>query len=167
MQSTVQHAESHAPKKSGFWGFAIGIGLLALFLAATAILRGGKPSDTNPEDAARDAERTKNLADLQAENAAKLNTYAWVDRAKGSVQIPIAEAMKLVLPALNSKKPAAAYPILDAAGNPLPSANAPDDPLPEEPVATPAENAAELAPTPEPMPEPTPEPKKRKSKKNP
>ena len=54
MQSTVQHAEAPAPKKSGFWPFALGIGLLALFLAATAILRGGKAADPNPEDAARE-----------------------------------------------------------------------------------------------------------------
>ena len=42
------------------------------------------------EDAARAAERAKAHADLQAENAKKLETYAWVDKAKGTVQIPIA-----------------------------------------------------------------------------
>lgn len=77
-----------------------------------------------------------------AENEIKLNTYAWVDQAKGSVQIPVAEAMKLVLANLNDIKPAPAYPVLDSAGNPLPASTpvpsaALDavDSLPSEPVA--------------------------------
>ena len=96
-------------------------------------------ADLNPEDPARDAERIKNLADLKAENEIKLNTYAWVDQAKGSVQIPIADAMKLVLADLNAKKPAPAYPVLDASGKPLPASTpAADaaDSLPSEPAAT-------------------------------
>jgi hypothetical protein len=162
MQTTATNAEHATPKKSGLWAFALGIALLVLFLAATLLLRGGKPADTNPEDAARDAERTKNLADLQAETAVKLNTYAWVDQAKGSVQIPIAEAMNLVVPALNAKKPAAAYPILDSTGNPIPSASAPDDQLPTQPVAATAEETPALA---EPTPTPEPAPKNQKPRK--
>jgi hypothetical protein len=147
MQTTATNAEHATPKKSGLWAFALGIALLVLFLAATLLLRGGKPADTNPEDAARDAERTKNLADLQAETAVKLNTYAWVDQAKGSVQIPIAEAMNLVV---------------DSTGNPIPSASAPDDQLPTQPVAATAEETPALA---EPTPTPEPAPKNQKPRK--
>jgi hypothetical protein len=115
------HTESHnAPKKSGAWFFILGIGLIALFLLATNLFRGGNAATTDPEDPARDAERVKNLADLQAENAKKLNEYAWVDRAKGSVQIPVNHAMTLVLAKLNATKPAIAYPVLDNTGQPVP-----------------------------------------------
>ena len=115
------HTDSHnAPKKSGAWFFILGIGLIALFLLATNLFRGGNATTTTPEDPARDEVRVKNLADLQAENAKKLNEYAWVDRAKGSVQIPVNQAMTLVLAKLNATKPAPAYPVLDNAGQPVP-----------------------------------------------
>ena len=115
------HTDSHnAPKKSGAWFFILGIGLIALFLLATNLFRGGNATTTTPEDPARDEVRVKNLADLQAENAKKLNEYAWVDRAKGSVQIPVKQAMTLVLAKLNATKPAPAYPVLDNAGQPVP-----------------------------------------------
>jgi len=115
------HTDSHnALKKSGAWFFILGIGLIALFLLATNLFRGGSAATTTPEDPARDEVRIKNLADLQAENAKKLNEYAWVDRTKGSVQIPVNQAMTLVLAKLNATKPAPAYPVLDNAGQPVP-----------------------------------------------
>jgi hypothetical protein len=114
---TTSHNEK---KKSEAWFFILGIGLIALFLLATNLFRGGYSATTDPEDSARDAERVKNLADLQAENEKKLNSYAWVDQAKGSVQIPINQAMTLVLAKLNSTKPAPAYPVVDNTGQPVP-----------------------------------------------
>ena len=114
---TTSHNEK---KKSGAWFFILGIGLIALFLLATNLFRGGYSATTDPEDSARDAERVKNLAALQAENEKKLNSYAWVDQAKGSVQIPINQAMTLVLAKLNSTKPAPAYPVVDNTGQPVP-----------------------------------------------
>jgi hypothetical protein len=80
----------------------------------------------------------KNLADLKAENEIKLNTYAWIDQSKGSIQIPIAEAMTLVIADLNAKKPAAAYPVLDSTGNPLPAST---------PASSPAADAADNLPS--------------------
>jgi hypothetical protein len=52
---------------------------------------------TTPEPlgAQRAAERTKALADSRGADADALNTVGWVDQAKGTVRIPIAEAMKL------------------------------------------------------------------------
>ena len=66
------------------------------------------------EDAARAAERAKAHQELEAENAQKLQNYAWVDKAKGTVQIPIERAMELAIVELNSKKPTAAGPIAPA-----------------------------------------------------
>lgn len=141
--ATSYHEDSAGQKKPVFWIFVAALIGLGLFFGVNNLFFGKTVSTLNPEDPARDAERVKNLADLQAENQLKLETYAWVDQAKGSVQIPIAEAMKLVLADLNSKKPAPAYPVLDASGNPLaamtssPKAAAePVDNLPSEPVAT-------------------------------
>jgi hypothetical protein len=144
MQSaTTHHEDSSGQKKPVFWIFVAAFIGLGLFFAFNSLFIGKSTADLNPEDPARDAERIKNLADLKAENEIKLNTYAWVDQAKGSVQIPVTEAMKLVLADLNAKKPAPAYPVLDATGKPLPattpassaSADSADN-LPSEPVAT-------------------------------
>ncbi len=140
MQSATNHLEdSSGQKKPVFWIFVAAFIGLGLFFAFNSLFLAKSNADLNPEDPARDAERIKNLADLQAENEIKLNTYAWVDQAKGSVQIPIADAMKLVLADLNAKKPAPAYPVLDASGKPLPASTpAADsaDSLPSEPAAT-------------------------------
>lgn len=143
MQSATSHPEGSAgQKKPVFWIFVAALTGLGLFFAANNLFFGKSSSTLDPEDPARDAERVKNLADLVAENEIKLNTYAWVDQAKGSVQIPVAEAMKLILSNLNDIKPAPAYPVLDSSGNPLPAATpvpiaAVDaiDSLPSEPVA--------------------------------
>jgi hypothetical protein len=140
MQSATNHHEgSSGQKKPVFWIFVAAFIGLGLFFAFNSLFLGKSNADLNPEDPARDAERIKNLADLQAENEIKLNTYAWVDQAKGSVQVPIADAMKLVLADLNAQKPAPAYPVLDASGKPLPASTpAADaaDSLPSEPAAT-------------------------------
>jgi hypothetical protein len=140
MQSATNHHEdSSGQKKPVFWIFVAAFIGLGLFFAFNSLFLAKSNADLNPEDPARDAERIKNLADLKAENEIKLNTYAWVDQAKGSVQIPIADAMKLVLADLNAKKPAPAYPVLDASGKPLPASTpAADaaDSLPSEPAAT-------------------------------
>jgi hypothetical protein len=143
MQSATSHHEGSAgQKKPVFWIFVAALIGLGLFFGANTLFFGKTASTLDPEDPARDAERVKNLADLVAENEIKLNTYAWVDQAKGSVQIPVTEAMKLVLADLNAKKPAPAYPVLDSAGNHLPaSSSIPSaavdaaDSLPSEPVA--------------------------------
>jgi len=143
MQSATSHHEGSAgQKRPVFWIFVAALIGLGLFFGANSLFFGKTASTLDPEDPARDAERVKNLADLVAENEIKLNTYAWVDQAKGSVQIPVTEAMKLVLADLNAKKPAPAYPVLDSAGNPLPaSSSIPSaavdaaDSLPSEPVA--------------------------------
>jgi|GEM_PF-627650 len=143
MQSaTTNHEDSAGQKKPVFWIFVAALIGLGLFFGMNFLFLGNTDSTLNPEDPARDAERVKNLADLKAENETKLNTYAWVDQAKGSVQIPITEAMKLVLVDLNAKKPAPAYPVLDATGKPLPATTpAPSaaadaaDALPSEPAA--------------------------------
>ena len=139
MQSaTTQHENSAGQKKPVFWIFVAALIGLGLFFGMNSLFLGKSNSTLDPEDPARDAERVKNLADLKAENEIKLNTYAWIDQPKGSVQIPIAEAMTLVIGDLNAKKPAAAYPVLDSTGKPLPAST---------PASSPAADAADNLPS--------------------
>jgi flagellar basal body-associated protein FliL len=81
----------------------LGITVFLLLVAGIfgALWVNGSASATENEDAARSAERTKNLAELQAADTTALTTYGWNDRAKGTVHIPITKAMELVLPSLN------------------------------------------------------------------
>jgi hypothetical protein len=129
--------ESHAPvetKKTLVRYFVIGLVGLALYLGINSFLRSSVTAEMDPEEAARSAERVKNLEEVQTEETEKLTTYAWVDQSKGEVRIPIDQAMKLVLSELNAKKPEPAYPVLDATGQPMAAENDPAD-LPQDPVA--------------------------------
>ena len=139
MQSATTHHENSAgQKKPFFWIFVAALIGIGLFFGMNSLFLGKSNSTLDPEDPARDAERVKNLADLKAENEIKLNTYAWIDQPKGSIQIPIAEAMTLVIADLNAKKPAAAYPVLDSTGKPLPAST---------PASSPAADAADNLPS--------------------
>ncbi len=89
----------------------VGFVLIFLFALAVKFLLATNPG-APAEDAARAAERTKAHEDLLAENALKLNNFAWVDKAKGQVQIPITRAMELAAVRLNSRPPAPAGPIV-------------------------------------------------------
>jgi hypothetical protein len=121
-----------AAKSKPLWRIlAGGMILILLFVLAVKLLTGLAPAPD--EDAARAAERAKAYADLQAENAKKLESYAWADKAKGAVQIPIERAMELMIPELNSKQPVPAGPI----DTPAPSPGASPIASPS-PAATPA-----------------------------
>ncbi|MFA7232954.1 MAG: hypothetical protein WC076_02465 [Terrimicrobiaceae bacterium] len=117
----MPHDVSHPPakfRKAPF--FALAMVLLLLFLGANIWLTGWRAGDADPEEVERAEFRAKTLAELQAGNDKKLGSYAWIDRAKGTVQIPIAEAMKLVLPEINATQPHAAYPV-DTPAAPTPN----------------------------------------------
>jgi hypothetical protein len=90
--------------------FALAMMLLLIFWGANIWLTRWQGGDADPEEAQRAEFRAKTLAELRANDAKKLGSYAWVDRAKGSVQIPITEAMELVVSEINNAKPHAAYP---------------------------------------------------------
>lgn len=122
--------------------FVLGLALLLLFYFVNKLLVGSGTGNTDPEEAARAELRIKNLAEVRAEAEKKLTTYAWVDRAKGSVQIPIAQAMDMVIPALNESKPRPAYPVTpppapssapEAPSAPKASADAPANSVPSMP----------------------------------
>jgi hypothetical protein len=118
-----------------------GFALLLLFVIAVRLLTGLAPAPD--EDAARAAERAKAYQELQTENAQKLEKYAWLDKAKGTVQIPIERAMELAIAELNSKRPAPAGPISTPAPSPAASPEATPSPAASpSPVAEPAMQSA-------------------------
>lgn len=128
--------------------FFTGLVLLALFLVANALLRLWGPSGSQLE-AERGEARVKNLAELQAANDAVLTKFGWVDKAKGTVHIPISRAMELEMAALNGRKPAPAYPVVvvpDAAPA-APAAPATATPATSTAPAAPAAPATSPAPT--------------------
>jgi len=85
--------------------------VIGLFWMLTKWLAAQAAFEADPGEAARSEFRIKTLDALRAEEKTKLETFAWVDRANGSVQIPIDLAIKLVLPELRANKPKPAYPI--------------------------------------------------------
>ena len=109
-ESIRQIAQSRAP-------FSAWFGTILLFMLFGAIVLaviGPAPrKDTYEESRAQ--KRLENLKTLHEADAKALTRYAWVDKAKGTVHIPIDRAMQLTLAELSRKKPAAAYPIATVA----------------------------------------------------
>ena len=129
MSNDVSNPAAKSSRGPALWiFFVLAMVLLVLFWGATIWLTRGQGGDADPEEAARAEFRAKTLAELRADNAKNLESYAWVDRAKGSVKIPITEAMKLVLADINNIQPRPAYPV----ATPTPAA-APATPAPATP----------------------------------
>jgi hypothetical protein len=131
---------------SGFWFLVGGVFLIFAFAIAVRTLLTLNPP-APPEDSARAAERTKAYEELQKENAVKLGTFAWVDKAKGQVQIPIELAMEMTVAELAQRPPAPAGPINPppadaAAASPAAPASSAAPEAAAEPAATPAAQPA-------------------------
>ena len=79
-------------------GLAYLIGILGSFLIFAALVW-AMQRYTQPPPLGEDrvAVRKKALADLRASEASELESYGWVDQAKGVVRLPIAAAMQLAL----------------------------------------------------------------------
>jgi hypothetical protein len=101
-----QKVQSPAP-------FSTWLGVVLLFLVFGAIVIaviGLAPrSDTYEQKRATD--RAKKLKDLRDDDAKALTSYAWIDKNKGTVRVPIERAMELTVAELANKKPTAAGPI--------------------------------------------------------
>ncbi len=102
----------------------------------------------NTYEAKRAQARMEKLEQLQKDATVALTSYAWVDKKKGTVRIPIEQAMQLELADLAAKKPTAAYPIATPAPSTAPAAQT-GAPAPSVlPTAAPA---ARANPTPKPI----------------
>ena len=96
--------------------------LFAFFGLLVLVVIGASPRGDSYEEK-RAKVRADKLQAVQQEKIKALTTYAWVDKNKGVVRIPIADAMKLTVAELSRKTPAPANPIATpVASLPPPSA---------------------------------------------
>jgi hypothetical protein len=102
-------------KHTTLTAFAI-LTLLLVFLVASKWVAAPVPD----EDAARSAERRKTLVTTQDDSRKKLESYAWANKEKGQVQIPIARAMELTLSEINAKQPVPVAPTPTPTPTPAP-----------------------------------------------
>jgi hypothetical protein len=110
------------PTSFGAW---LGIVLLFLFFGVFVLVFIGLSPRGNNYEAKRAEQRLETLKKVQAEANTELHSYAWVDKNKGVVRIPIDRAMELTVTALAQKAPAPANPIETPApaGQPSPGAS--------------------------------------------
>jgi hypothetical protein len=83
------------PERTGL-AYLLGI-LGSLLIVAALVWAMQRYTQPPPLGEDRVAQRRKALADLRAAEATELESYGWVDQAKGVARLPIAEAMKLAL----------------------------------------------------------------------
>src|SRR5260370_11824517 len=105
MASTEQF-QSPAP-------FSTWVGVVLLFalfgVIVVAVIGPGPRGDTYERMRAED--RVKKLKDVRDEEVKALTSYAWVDKNKCTVRLPIARAIELTVPDMANKKPSPAYPV--------------------------------------------------------
>ena len=155
------------PISFGAW---LGIVLLFLFFGVFVLVLIGLSPRGNNYEAKRAEQRLETLKKVQAEANTELRSYAWVDKNKGVVRIPIDRAMELTVTALAQKAPAPANPIETPAATPQqspgasPAASASPGQSPA-PAASPQSPATQTgasqpsaAPTAPPEPSVTPKP---------
>src|SRR6266699_5595154 len=103
--------------------------LFELFGAIVVAVVGPSPRGDTYEQMRAEA-RAKKLKDVRDEDAKALTGYAWVDKNKGTVRLPIDRAMELTVADLANKKPAPAYAIAAPESSAAPSGAAAASPAP-------------------------------------
>jgi hypothetical protein len=111
--------------------------LFALFGAMVLAIVGPAPRGDTYEKM-RAENRLKKLKDARDEDAKALNGYAWIDKNKGTVRLPIERAIQLTVADLANKKPAAAGPIATPAPSAAPGGAAAASPAPSPSALAPA-----------------------------
>ena len=106
--------------------FSTWLGVLLLFglFGAMVLAIVGPAPRSDTYEKMRTENRLKKLKDARDEDAKALGGYAWIDKNKGTVRLPIERAMELTIAELANKKPAAAGPIATPAPSAAPGAAA-------------------------------------------
>jgi Na+-transporting methylmalonyl-CoA/oxaloacetate decarboxylase gamma subunit len=111
--------------------FSTWIGMVLLFaffgLLVLVVIGASPRGDRFEEKRAKD--RVEKLQKAREQTAQALTTYAWVDKNKGVVRIPINDAMKLTVAELAQRSPAPANPIV-AEVSPAPQSAVPTNASP-------------------------------------
>jgi hypothetical protein len=147
--TTIQPA---APREKSVWPMFVGAFVLFVLFAGFVLwmLRSGDVASFD-EEAIRAKERYEILAKVQEENNNLTSGFGWADQAKGTVRIPLAQAMELAVAKLSAQgEPRPAYPIDPNA--PLGSALKPGG------LAAPQPTPPPFGAPPEPAPAPAAEP---------
>ena len=162
MNETRRHFDFQQPHS--MFGTWLGVVLLfVVFGLFVWVVLGAIPRGDSYEEK-RAKSRMEKLEQLQKDSTAALTSYAWVDKNKGTVRIPVERAMELVATDLASKKPMAAYPIAtpaaEASAPPTGAANPASAPTGTQPgaAATPAASPPSGAAQPNPAGKPVPTP---------
>jgi hypothetical protein len=156
-ESIRQIAHSRAPLSTWF-GIVL---LFALFGLLVLAIIGPSPRGSNYEET-RAKKRMENLKTTREDGEKALNAYAWIDKNKGTVRIPIGRAMELTTTDLSKQKPAPAGPIAapqaqsPAAVSPAPAGS--PKPAAAQPAGSPSAPApaASAAPATQPAASPSP-----------
>ena len=130
--------QSPAPLSTWF-----GVVLLFALFGATALVIIGPAPRGDSYEKKRAEDRVKKLQAARDEDAKALGGYAWIDKNKGTVRLPIERAMQLTVADLAKKKPREAGPIAA---------------VPEASAAPGGAAAASPAPSPSPQASGTPKP---------
>lgn len=86
--------------------------MFLLFAAGVVWLLSSTMPGIHDEEAERAAERYEILKKINEENDKLLAGYAWIDQAKGTVRIPLEQAMTLTIDKLSAQgEPRPAYPL--------------------------------------------------------
>ncbi|HEY2627404.1 MAG TPA: hypothetical protein VGI41_11705 [Candidatus Udaeobacter sp.] len=141
-ESLRQIAHSRAPLST--W---LGVVLLfALFGVIVLAVIGPAPRGSDYEEM-RAKKRMEQLKTVREDAEKALNTYAWVDKNKGVVRIPISRAMELASAELAKQKPAPAGPIATPqAQSPAPATSPATGGPPKPSAAQPAGSPSAAAP---------------------
>lgn len=113
--------------------------LFALFGVIVLAIIGPSPRGSDYEET-RAKKRMENLKTSREDADKALNTYAWIDKTKGVVRIPISRAMELTIAELAQQKPAAAGPIA------TPEPQPPTAPASPAPAGSPKPGPAQPSP---------------------
>jgi hypothetical protein len=161
-----------APREKSIWPmFAGAFVLFALFAVFVQWMLHSGDLESFDEEAIRTKERYEILAKVQEENNNLTAGYGWADQAKGTVRVPLAQAMEMAVAKLSAQgEPRPAYPIdpniplgsaLKPGGLAAPQPTPPPFDAPPEPAPEPVTVEAAAAPTDAaaaPAPEETPAP---------
>ena len=146
-ESIREIAHSRAPLSTWF-GVVLLFGLFGVIVLA---IIGPMPRGSDYEEK-RAKQRMEKLKTVHEDAEKALNTYTWIDKTKGVVQIPISRAMDLTVAQLAGQKPAPAGPIAapqeqvaPAPGSPAPAASPKAGAA--QPAASPATQAS-VSPSP-------------------
>jgi hypothetical protein len=123
----TEQIRTQSPAPFSTW---VGVVLLfALFGVIVVAVIGPTPRGDNYEQMRAEA-RAKKLKDARDEDTKALTSYAWVDKNKGTVRLPIDRAMELTVADLANKKPAPAYAIAAPESSAAPGGAASASPAP-------------------------------------